>query len=115
MTASTRARLFSLALIASLHALPASAQDAPATASAAAPTQPSEAAPPPVAPVHSGAEVGTASRRWLQAQGAREQASAKQPTLSGPVMRRVHERYVKSFEQAVPEQLTDDRPASRNK
>ncbi|MBH1986562.1 MAG: DUF3613 domain-containing protein, partial [Burkholderiales bacterium] len=68
-----------------------------------------------VAPVHIGAEVGTASRRWLQAQGAREQASAKQPTLSGPVMRRVHERYVKSFEQPVPEQLTDDRPASRNK
>lgn len=105
MTASTRARLFSLALIASLHALPASAQDA-----ATAPSSPSQ-----MAPVHSGAEVGTASRRWLQAQGAREQASAKQPTLSGPVMRRVHERYVRSFEQPVPEQLTDDRPASRNK
>ena len=33
---------------------------------------------------------------WLQAQGNREQASANRPTLSGPALRRTHDRYLRS-------------------
>jgi hypothetical protein len=61
------------------------------------------------------AEVGTTSRRWLQAQGQHEQASLVQPTLSGPVMHRVHERYLKSFERPIPDKLGDDSPVSTSK
>lgn len=102
MIPSTRARLSLLALIAGLSVLPISAQE---TDSNAATYE---------APTRTKVEVGAVSRNWLQAQGSREQASATPPTLSGPVMRRVHERYVKSFEQPIPEKLADDRPASRS-
>lgn len=46
-------------------------------------------------------------RRWVAAQGQREQASATRQTLSGPVMRRVHDRYLKSFEQDIPTRVRD--------
>ncbi len=71
----------------------ASAATAPAPASAPAPTAGSDdpfAAPPPE-------PVGSQSRQWLRAQSTREQASATRPTLSGPAMTAVHERYMRSF------------------
>lgn len=108
MMPSTRARLSLLALIAGLSVLPASAQETDASAKA------SEGLASNAHPTRTKAEAGVESRRWLQAQGSREQASATQPTLSGPVMRRVHERYLKSFEQPIPEKLADDRPTSRS-
>jgi Protein of unknown function (DUF3613) len=77
------------------------------------PAEPVTAAQP--APFDVGAETGPVTRRWLQAQRAREQSSAVQPTLSGPAMQRVHERYLKSFEQPIPNRLADDRPVSRSK
>ncbi len=102
MIPSTRARLSLLALIAGLSVLPISAQETDSNATTSE------------APTRTKVEVGAVSRSWLQAQGSREQASATPPTLSGPVMRRVHERYVKSFEQPIPERLADDRPTSRS-
>jgi len=51
--------------------------------------------------------TGVTTRQWVHAQGQREQASATRQTLSGPVMRRVHERYLKSFETEVPTRLRD--------
>lgn len=51
--------------------------------------------------------TGVTTRQWVNTQGQREQASATRQTLSGPVMRRVHERYLKSFEAEVPTRLRD--------
>lgn len=62
-------------------ATPAAAEQAGATAA--------ETSPPPPA--------GSQSRQWLRAQASREQASPNRPTLSGPTMKAVHERYVRSF------------------
>lgn len=108
MTPTIRACLSSLALIMGLSALPVGAQETDAG------TTPPKSPPSNAAPTRTKVEVGAVSRNWLQAQGSREQASATPPTLSGPVMRRVHERYVKSFEQPIPEKLADDRPTSRS-
>ncbi len=53
------------------------------------PTAPDEAASSPVS--------GAATQTWLGAQARREQASKQRQALSGPVMSRVHKRYVDSF------------------
>lgn len=63
---------------------------------------PESAQTAPVAPA-----TGVTTRQWVAAQGQREQASATRQTLSGPVMRRVHDRYLKSFETEVPTRLRD--------
>lgn len=49
------------------------------------------------------------TRSWLQAQASGEQASAARPALSGPVLRKVHERYVNSFGTPIPERVGDSR------
>ena len=51
--------------------------------------------------------IGVTTRQWVQAQGQREKASATRQTLSGPAMRRVHDRYLKSFETDVATRLRD--------
>lgn len=58
-------------------------------------------------------ETGRATRGWLQAQGNREQASANRPTLSGPALRRVNNRYLKTFEVEIPQQLRDSVPSNK--
>lgn len=58
-------------------------------------------------------ETGNATRGWLQAQSSREQASTHRPTLSGPAMRRVHDRYLKSFEVEIPQQLRESLPSNK--
>lgn len=58
-------------------------------------------------------ETGRSTRGWLQAQGNREQASASRPTLSGPVLRRVHERYLRTFEVEIPQQLRESLPTNK--
>jgi hypothetical protein len=55
---------------------------------------------------------GRSARVWLQQQGARKQASTVRQTLSGPVMAKVHDRYVDSFNRAVPDHLRDETPIS---
>lgn len=96
-TCTTFALLASLSLtlgVAHADTLPADGGTAPGTVQQAQPAP----------------ETGTMTRQWVQAQGQREQASATRQTLSGPVMRRVHDRYLKSFETDVPTRLRDSEP-----
>lgn len=58
-------------------------------------------------------ETGRATRGWLQAQGNREQASANRPTLSGPALRRTHDRYLRTFEVDIPQQLRESLPNNK--
>jgi hypothetical protein len=48
------------------------------------------------------AEQESPVKAWLQLQSSGEAASAQAQPLSGPVMDRVHERYLKSFTHPVP-------------
>lgn len=57
--------------------------------------------------------TGRATRQWLQTQGSGEQASANRPTLSGPALRRVHDRYLRTFEVDIPQQLRESLPANK--
>ncbi len=58
-------------------------------------------------------ETGRATRNWLQAQASREQASANRPSLSGPALRRTHDRYLRTFEVDIPQQLRESLPANK--
>lgn len=58
-------------------------------------------------------ETGRATRQWLQSQSSREQASATRPTLSGPALRRVHDRYLRTFEVDIPQQLRESLPTNK--
>lgn len=58
-------------------------------------------------------ETGRATRNWLQAQGSREQASAVRPNLSGPALRRTHDRYLRTFEVEIPQQLRESAPSNK--
>jgi hypothetical protein len=58
-------------------------------------------------------ETGRATRKWLQAQGNREQASANRPSLSGPALRRTHDRYLRTFEIEIPQQLRESLPTNK--
>ncbi len=58
-------------------------------------------------------ETGRATRGWLQSQASREQASPHRPTLSGPALRRVHDRYLRSFELDIPQQLRESLPSNK--
>lgn len=58
-------------------------------------------------------ETGRSTRGWLQAQGHREQASANRPTLSGPALRRSHDRYLRTFEVDIPQQLRESLPTNK--
>jgi hypothetical protein len=58
---------------------------------------------------------GSATRQWLSKQETAANASAHRQTLSGPAMSRVYERYLKTFEQAVPEKLKVDGATSASK
>jgi hypothetical protein len=51
---------------------------------------------------------GQATQGWLSAQAGRKQASRTRQTLSGPVMSKVHERYLESFKRAIPDRLRDE-------
>lgn len=58
-------------------------------------------------------QTGRATRQWLQGQSGGEQASANRPTLSGPALRRVHDRYLRTFEVDIPQQLRESLPANK--
>lgn len=59
------------------------------------------------------AQVGRQTRQWVQAQGNQEQASRQRPTLSGPVLRKTHERYLRSFDNEIPQQLRESLPDNK--
>lgn len=103
-----------------LAASPCHAAEAREAAAATPPLAASAASPPadtPSATLASRQSVdadnkpgsGRASRAWLAAQASGQQASAQPPTLSGPVLRKVHERYVNSFGQAIPDRFPSSR------
>lgn len=75
---------------------------------------PSDAPQPPLgvgataSPEAASAPSGLETRKWLESQVSRKQASSIRQTLSGPVMEKVHERYVKSFAVAIPERLREN-------
>jgi hypothetical protein len=49
---------------------------------------------------------GQSTHEWLAAQSSGKQASKQQPRLSGPVMTKIHQRYLDSFGKAIPDQLS---------
>lgn len=57
--------------------------------------------------------VGAQTHAWVRAQAQREQASRQPQAMSGAVMQRVHERYLKSFETPVPTRVRDSEPIKR--
>lgn len=86
-------------------------ESTPAAATIAPP-----AAPEPARPAATSASAsasapiiasGRQSRAWLDQQAGRQQASRTRQTLSGPVMSKVHERYVNSFEQPIVGSIRD--------
>lgn len=97
-----RAALVWLALLPLAHAQGAAPADTPPADSLA---QSESASAAPSAPA-----TGVTTRQWVNAQAQREQASTTRQTLSGPVMRRVHDRYLKSFDNEVPTRLRDGEP-----
>ena len=54
-----------------------------------------------------------ATHAWLELQRSGEAASPQAQPLSGPVMDKVHERYLKSFEHQVPMYYQHDQPLSK--
>jgi hypothetical protein len=94
LLARTLARTALVAIMPMLwHGQTAWAQTQPAPADAEA----DASAPPQEARLGK----GDGTRAWLGAQASRKQASSTRQTLSGPVMSKVHERYVKSFGQEI--------------
>jgi hypothetical protein len=91
-----------LGLLLATYGLPSSAEPEAANpavaASSPASTEPERAAETDIA-------SGERTKGWLGSQASGAQASRHKQTLSGPVMSKVHERYVKSFTTAVPEHL----------
>ncbi|HEY0914021.1 MAG TPA: DUF3613 domain-containing protein [Solimonas sp.] len=68
---------------------------------------PAEAAPVAAAPAH-----GDESRAWLDLQAGGNAASPTPASLPGEVADRVYARYLKSFEQPIPERLEREKFSS---
>ncbi len=109
MTKSIALSSLGAALLATLLTAPLSAQATDTTPS----TKPFATDEWELAQKRQAPETGRATRGWLQAQGSREQASTNRPTLSGPALRRTHDRYLKSFEADIPQQLRESLPANK--
>jgi len=82
-------------------ALLAQAQEPEAEAPAA------EAAAAAAAPLH-----GDEARAWLDLQAGGNAASPTPPSMPGEMADRVYARYLKSFEQAIPEHLDREKFSS---
>lgn len=68
---------------------------------------PAEPAPVAAAPAH-----GDESRAWLDLQASGNAASPTPASLPGEVADRVYARYLKSFEQPIPEHLEREKFSS---
>lgn len=51
------------------------------------------------------AQAPAGTQAWLELQRSGQAASAQRQPLSGPVMEKMYERYVKSFGQPIPAQF----------
>lgn len=109
-TLSVLSALLTLATATAVHAQASDASTVVVTP-LAAPSAPTASAPTDLPPE----PVGTQSRQWLSSQAQRQQASATRQTLSGPAMKAVHERYVRSFTTPIePTSLHNRDPISSN-
>lgn len=88
LTVAALAALLALIGPSASHAQSTATSDATPTAAQA--SAPQVSTPPAEA-------VGGQSRQWLRHQAQREQASPQRQTLTGPAMKAVHDRYVRSF------------------
>lgn len=52
-----------------------------------------------------GYRTGDATNTWLELQRSGNQASPHSQPISGPVMQRSYERYLKSFERPIPDKF----------
>lgn len=55
----------------------------------------------------------SATQSWLELQRSGASASSQQQSISGEVMDRTHQRYLKSFEKPIPEFYKHDAPVTR--
>lgn len=55
----------------------------------------------------------SATQKWLALQRSGESASSNAQPISGEVMNRVHQRYLKSFEKPIPEFYKHEQPSAR--
>lgn len=99
-----------LSLVLAMTSLTATAQSTNATANTST-TEPShenkgetdspmQASKPAQPPIIAG---GQTTQAWLALQASGAQASRQRQTLSGPAMKRIHERYLEVFARPVPE------------
>ncbi|MGC4059832.1 MAG: DUF3613 domain-containing protein [Aquabacterium sp.] len=95
-----RTRIFAMLALVLGGASHAMAADAPSDESKTPPSSQSESQPAP-----------TVTGKWLNAQASGKQASSSRPSLSGPILDKVHQRYVNSFGYPIPERLTDAKAA----
>lgn len=53
------------------------------------------------------------TQKWLELQRSGKSASTQPQPMSGEVMDKVHQRYMKSFEKPIPEFYEHEMPATR--
>lgn len=58
-------------------------------------------------------EMPSATREWLEMQRSGDFASRQPQPLSGKAMDRIHERYLKSFTQPIPQYFEHAQPTTR--
>jgi len=58
-------------------------------------------------------ESKSAARAWLELQSSGQAASKQPQPISGKAMDKIHERYIKSFGQDIPEYYEHETPATR--
>jgi hypothetical protein len=59
------------------------------------------------------AHASSSTQQWLELQRSGNAASSQAQPLSGEVMDKVHQRYIKSFEKPIPEFYEHEMPATR--
>ncbi len=55
----------------------------------------------------------SSTQKWLELQRSGKAASTQAQPISGEVMDKVHQRYIKSFERPIPEFYEHEMPATR--
>lgn len=59
------------------------------------------------------AHEASPTHKWLELQRSGKAASTQAQPISGEVMDKVHQRYIKSFERPIPEFYEHEMPATR--
>ncbi len=56
---------------------------------------------------------GAGTRQWLEMQRSGQSASPNKQTLSGPAMKKIHDKYIDGFSQPVPDLAIENAKDSR--